>query len=54
MEREKKEMAQLKVLKEEWDAVQTQFSTMATDVAVAFAKMIQELRDNGIGGVNYV
>lgn len=47
-------MAQLKVLKEEWDAVQAQFSTIATDAAVAFAKMIQELRDNGIGGVNYV
>ncbi|WP_243523426.1 hypothetical protein [Bacillus pseudomycoides] len=47
-------MAQLKILKEELDAVQTQFSTMATDAAAAFAKMIQELRDNGMGGVNYV
>ncbi|MFD0770236.1 hypothetical protein ACFQZ1_15820 [Bacillus sp. CGMCC 1.60114] len=47
-------MAQLKVLKEELDAVQIQFSKMASDTAAAFAKMIQERRDNGIGGVNYV
>ncbi|WP_459500221.1 hypothetical protein [Bacillus sp. C1] len=45
-------MAQLKILKEELDSFLTQISTMATDAAVA--EMIQELRDNGMGGVKYV
>lgn len=41
-------MAQLKILIEELDAVETQFSTMAPDATAAFPKMIQEFRDQGM------